>query len=471
VSRSTNIYKTVDWTVVIIYFLLVLFGWLNIYAAVYNEEHRSIIDLSQRYGKQLLWIGVAIVLIVIIFLVDGRIFEYLSYPIYFIAIVSLLGVLFVGEVTNNSKSWFEIGSFKIQPAEFAKVATSLVLARVVSIYDFKIDRIEDFLKASGLIALPFLLILLQNDLGSALVYASFIIVYYREGLSPWYFLVILLFVVLFILSLLTELTYIFIGLPLLAIIIFHLVYRNAKMTIVVIMSYSLVVILLILNQYFFHYNSENVLAAGILISTTILIYPAYKKRLRFFSYIAIVLVAAIAFSFSVDYIFHNILEKHQRTRINVVLGLESDPQGVEYNVNQSKIAIGSGAFAGKGFLQGTQTKFDFVPEQDTDFIFCTVGEEWGFIGTSLVLLLFGILIVRIIRIAERQRTRYNRVFGYCVASILFFHIVINIGMTIGLTPVIGIPLPFFSYGGSSLWAFTILLFILVKLDSTRLDKF
>jgi rod shape determining protein RodA len=471
VERSDKILKAIDWPVVIVYFLLVIFGWINIYAAVYNDDHRSILDLSQRYGKQLLWIIISIALILVIFLFDSRIFEYISYPVYLFAVILLFGVLVFGAVIHNSQSWFEIGTLRIQPAEFAKLATSLVLARVMSVYDFKIDRLSDILKVLGLIGLPFILILLQNDLGSAIVYCVFIIVLYREGLSPWYFLIILLFVILFILALMTKLLFVFICLPIIAIILFHLIYRNAKMTFLAILVYSSVLLFSILNHFYFHYRAENVLVLGTLLAITAFIYPAYKKRLKYFTYIAAVLVAAIAFTFSVDYIFNNILEKHQRTRINVVLGLESDPKGVEYNVNQSKIAIGSGEFTGKGFLQGTQTKFNFVPEQDTDFIFCTVGEEHGFLGTSFVLILFGILIVRIISMAERQRTRFNRIYGYCVASILFFHVAINIGMTIGLTPVIGIPLPFFSYGGSSLWSFTILLFIMVKLDSARLDKF
>jgi rod shape determining protein RodA len=471
VERSNKLYKSIDWPIVVVYLLLVVFGWINIYAAVYNEEHHSIVDLSQRYGKQMIWISISIVLIIIIFLIDSKVFEYLAYPIYIFAIFLLIAVLLFGSEKNGARSWFEFGNILFQPAEFSKIAAALGVARIMSVHDFKVNRLPDLIKVGAIIILPVGLIILQNDTGSALVYSSFIIVLYREGLSPWYLLVGFLFSVLFIISLVANLFIVFICLPVLALIVFHLIYRNSQMTFIGFAVYSISGILLIINKYFFHYNNELILLIGIIVSTIILIYPAYVKRLKYFAIISIILLSAIAFTYSVEYIFNNVLEKHQRTRINVVLGLESDPQGVEYNVNQSKIAIGSGEFSGKGFLQGTQTKFDFVPEQDTDFIFCTVGEEWGFIGTSFVLILFGILLFRIVKIAERQRSRLNRIYGYAVASILFFHVAINIGMTIGLTPVIGIPLPFFSYGGSSLWSFTILLFILVRLDSARLDKF
>jgi rod shape determining protein RodA len=471
VDKTEKIFKTIDWPLVLIYMLLVIFGWLNIYAAVYNEEHKSIVDLSQRYGKQLLWISISFVIIFILFFIDSRAYEYLSYPIYLVAIFMLIAVLVFGTTVKSSRSWFEIAGLRIQPAEFAKVATALVIARIISIYDFNLIRFNDFVKVTGVIIVPFLLILLQNDTGSALVYSAFVIVLYRMGLSPWYLALIFVFGILFIISLVSEPFWVFLVLPVTAILVFHLIYKNNKYTLIGILVYSPIGILLLINNYFFKYSIEVVMTVGILIATVSLIYPSYKKRLKYVNYIAGILVVAIAFTFSVEYIFHNVLEKHQRTRINVLLGLESDPRGVEYNVNQSKIAIGSGEITGKGYLQGTQTKYNFVPEQDTDFIFCTVGEEWGFVGSTLILVLFAILILRIIYVAERQKTKFNLIYGYCVASIFFFHVAINIGMTIGLVPVIGIPLPFFSYGGSSLWAFTILLFILLKLDSTRYRKF
>jgi len=471
VERSSTIFKRLDWATVFIYLFLVFFGWFNIYAAVYNEEHSSIFDMSQRYGKQLLWIAVAFVLIVIIFILDGKIYEILAYPIYLFAILMLIAVLLFGIKVNAARSWFEIGSFRIQPAEFAKLATALAIARLMSIYDFKVNKLADMAKVGVLIIIPFGLIILQNDTGSALVYAAFLIVLYREGLSPWYLIIVLLFAVLFILALVTNLLIIFSALPLLAIIIIHASYQNIKYTMVGVYTSLFLAGIVIFNHYILHLANAKVLAFGIILSVVALAFPAYSKRIKTFGIISFILIGAIVFTFSVEHFFNHVLEKHQRTRINVVLGLESDPLGVEYNVRQSKIAIGSGEWSGKGPLQGTQTKFQFVPEQDTDFIFCTVGEEWGFIGTFIVLCLFAVLLVRIVLIAERQRSKMNRIYGYGVASILFFHLAVNVGMTIGLAPVIGIPLPFFSYGGSSLWSFTLLLFILLRMDTTRMDKF
>ena len=470
-ERSSTILKRLDWITIFIYLFLVVFGWINIYAAVYNEEYSSIFDGSQRYGKQMLWIAIAFVLIVIILIIDGRAYEVLAYPIYIATILLLVAVLLFGKEVNGARSWFEFGNLRFQPAELTKLATALAIARLMSMHDYKINRLTDLLKVGGLIIIPVSLIILQNDTGSALVYAAFVIVLYREGLSPLYLVLILLFAVLFILSLVIDLFIIFIALPVLVLIVFHLIYQNIRLTVIGIGIIIFAGLLLLLNHFFGHFRKEYVLAFGIIFSLLILAYPAYVKRVKYYGIISFILVASIAFTLSVEYFFNHVLEIHQRTRINVVLGLESDPQGVEYNVRQSKIAIGSGEFTGKGFLQGTQTKFQFVPEQDTDFIFCTVGEEWGFIGTFVVLGLFTILLIRILKIAERQRSKMNRIYGYGVASIIFFHVAVNVGMTIGLAPVIGIPLPFFSYGGSSLWAFTLLLFILLKLDTTRMDKF
>jgi len=471
VDRGSNRLKRLDWGTILLYAILVSFGWINIYAAVYNEEHSSILDVSQRYGKQLIWISVSIILIIIIFIIDGRAYEFLAYPIFLAAILLLIAVLLFGKEVHGARSWFEFGSIKFQPAEFTKVATALAVSRMMSVHDFKINRPSNLVKVLALIVLPAGMIILQNDTGSALVYAAFIIVLYREGLSPWFLILGLVFAGLFIAALLTDIFYVFFSLPIIALLVFQVIYRDFRMTFAGVICLLIIVGALVLNSLFFEYNRIYILGAGIFISIILLAYPAYVKRVKHFGAIIGMLIIAMGFTFSIEYIFNNVLEKHQRTRINVVLGLESDPKGVEYNVNQSKIAIGSGEFSGKGFLQGTQTKFDFVPEQDTDFIYCTVGEEWGFIGTSLVLILFSALLIRVIMIAERQRSKMNRIYGYSVASILFFHVAVNIGMTIGLTPVIGIPLPFFSYGGSSLWSFTILLFILLRLDTTRMDKF
>ena len=412
-----NIFHNIDWITVFLYLTLVFLGWINIYAAIYDESHKSIFDISQRYGKQLIWIAAAIILALIILIIDAKFFSTFAYPIYIISILSLLAVLLLGTRIAGSKSWFQIGAFGIQPAEFAKFATNLAIAKYLTTLNINLKKIKTIIKSLLIIGIPAILILLQHDMGSALVYSSFILVLYREGLSGSILILGVMIVVLFILTLILG-KFIFIGiLAGIAFLMFFFIKRNRKNI------YSII---------------------GILVLT-------------------------IAFVFSVDYGFENVLKPHQKKRIEVLLGKEVDLKGAGYNVNQSKIAIGSGGFSGKGFLKGTQTKYNFVPEQSTDFIFCTVGEEWGFVGSFVVIFLFIALLIRLIKLAERQRSNFSRIYGYGVASILFFHIVVNIGMTIGLTPVIGIPLPFFSYGGSSLWAFTILLFIFLKQDANRLE--
>lgn len=413
--KQQSIFQNIDWVMVSIYLVLMLIGWINIYAAVYNEEHKSILDISQNYGKQLIWIGTSLVIAIIILVIDGKFFEAFALPIYGIVILLLLAVLVLGREVAGSKSWFEIGSFRLQPAEFAKFATTLALAKFLSTVNINMQDLRTKLVAGVIILIPFALILLQNDTGSALVFSSFIFVLYREGLSQNVLILGFFGVLLFVLALMISTT-----------------------TILIVLG-SIAVLAIIL----------------------------LRKTRRNIITVAVIFAMAASVVFSVDYFFQNILEPHQKERINVLLGKETDLKGAGYNVNQSLIAIGSGGFAGKGFLNGTQTKFDFVPEQSTDFIFCTIGEEWGFVGTFLILALFTALLYRILFVAERQKSHFTRIYAYGVASILFMHIMINIGMTIGLLPVIGIPLPFISYGGSSLWSFTILLFILVKLDSYR----
>ncbi len=412
-----GILQNIDRWMVIIFMLLVAMGWLSIYAAVYNDEHQSIMDLSQNYGKQAIWIGGALLIALSILIIDGKFFAAFSYPIYILFILLLLVVLIVARDVKGAVSWIDIGSFKLQPSEFAKFATNMALAKFLSTLDIRMKDMKTKVISLLIISLPAVLILLQNDTGSALVYASFIFVLYREGLSGNILIFGFVAAVLFVLTLLVP-QYILFGVIGGIALVFYFFVRKKRQNILII-------------------------AAGALIASAIV--------------------------FSVDYSFNHILQEHQRTRINVLLGKEIDPKGAGYNVNQSKIAIGSGGFFGKGFLQGTQTKFDFVPEQSTDFIFCTVGEEWGFAGSALVIGLFMLLLWRIIYVAERQRSQYSRIYGYGVACILFFHLMVNIGMTVGLAPVIGIPLPFFSYGGSSLWSFTILLFVFIKLDAYRLE--
>lgn len=415
-SGDRTLFRNIDKTLVGLYLVLVLMGWMSIYAAVYNEEHKSIFDFSQSYGKQLVWIISGLLLAASILIIDIKFYSAFSYIIYGFIILLLLAVLGIGTATSGAKSWFAIGDVKIQPSEFAKFATNLALANFLSNYNIRFEDFRTKVISISIICVPMLLILLQNDTGSALVFFSMVLVLYREGMTEYVLIGAVVIGILFLMALLINI-YVLMGIIALIAVFIYLNSRVAKRK----------VISLIIGS-----------------------------------------ILAIGFATSVDYIFENILEPHQKDRINVLLGKEFDPRGTGYNVNQAKIAIGSGGFFGKGFLQGTQTKYDFVPEQSTDFIFCTIGEEWGFVGSLVVIGLFVWLFLHIIFIAERQRSQFSRIYAYGVASILFFHFTVNVGMAIGVLPVIGIPLPFFSYGGSSLWSFTILLFILVKLDSHRL---
>ncbi|MCF8464944.1 MAG: rod shape-determining protein RodA [Flavobacteriales bacterium] len=417
--RQESIFAGIDWVTVILYLILVLIGWVNIYAAVYNEEHQSILDTSQRYGKQLIWIGLSLFVAFIIMIIDGKFYSTFAIPIYVVLLLVLVVVLVTARDVSGARSWIDIGSFKLQPSEFAKSTTALALAYYLSTLNIRMEDLSTKLVAAIILIIPAALILLQNDTGSALVFGSFALVMYREGLSGNFLLFGLAMAVIFIFSLLFT--------PL-------------------IMLYILGTI-------------------GVLV-----FFFQRKKTWRLAFSIGAALIVLMGMVYSVDYVFNEVLEPHQQVRIDVLLGKKDDLKGAGYNVNQSKIAIGSGGFAGKGFLKGTQTKYDFVPEQTTDFIFCTVGEEWGFLGAFLVIALFSALILRIVFVSERQKSSFARIYGYCVASVLLFHFIINVGMTIGLMPVIGIPLPFFSYGGSSLLGFTILLFIFVKLDGYRLQQ-
>jgi rod shape determining protein RodA len=416
-KEQKGLFRHIDRTLVLLYLTLVLMGWVSIYAAVYNEEHGSIFDLSQSYGKQMLWIITSLIIAFLVILTDAKFFNAFAYPIYIGTILLLVVVLFFGTEIAGSKSWFQIGEFRLQPAEFAKFATNLALAHYLSALDFDKRKRKSQIIPVLILIIPALLILLQNDTGSAIVYASLVLVLYRQGMPGSILLLGLAVVILTIMALL-------------------------------------------FNQYIV-ISVIGVLLAGFIFFI--------RRTLRNILTVTAIFIVATLFVLSVDYAFEKVLEDHQKTRINVLLGKHIDLKGAGYNVNQSKIAIGSGGFWGKGFLNGTQTKFNFVPEQSTDFIFCTVGEEWGFVGALVVVLLYLLLCIRIILLAERQRSEFSRIYGYGVASILFFHFFVNIGMTIGLMPVIGIPLPFFSYGGSSLWAFTLLLFIFIKQDSNRLQ--
>lgn len=462
-------WRGLDWPIIFIYLLLVLMGWLNIYAAVYSDEHSSILDFTQRYGMQLIWIFFAFALAIVILMLDRRIYFVFAYFFYGISIIFLIAALLFGRVVNGAHSWLQIGSVGIQPAEFAKFATVLALAKLIGVYNFKILQPSSILKISALLFLPVVIILLQNDTGSAMVYLVLILMLYREGLPNWFMLFLAFMVLLFILVIIYSMTTIYILLFSLTIILFIIYGNKTKEAIIYAFSSAIagVIIYLISKYGGYSLSLDKIVLISAFIGLPLVLIYAFFRRIKLIYYLSLFLFVTSSFALTVDYGFHRILPIHQQKRLNDLLGIEADPQGWGYNVNQSKIAIGSGGFFGKGYLQGTQTKFNFVPEQSTDFIFCTVGEEWGFLGSTVVIALFAILILRIIMIAERQQEAFARVYGYGVASILFFHVVVNIGMTIGLFPVIGIPLPFFSYGGSSLWAFTILLFIFVKLDYSR----
>jgi len=420
-NERNSIIGKIDWITILLYLALVTIGWFSIFSAKYDEMHPSIFDLSQVYGKQLIWIGASLLIGFVILLIDSKFFNAFSLWIYAFFLASLFVVLVYGKATKGATSWINLGAgVKFQPSEFAKMATALALAGYLARLDVDLQKRKNQIIAAALVLIPMALVLAQNDTGSAIVFVSFILVLYREGFpgTGWVMVAGVVAVFLFI---------------------FTLIWSQKIMYIIL----------------------------GSLLVLTLTYYLITKKK-GLVNMLA-VFACMFMFVFSVDYAFNKVLQEHQRNRILVLLGQLDDPKGVGYNVHQSKIAIGSGGFFGKGFLQGTQTKYDFVPEQHTDFIFCTVGEEGGFVGTAVVVLLYVALLVRIVMLAERQRSTFSRVYGYAIAGILFVHVAINIGMTIGLVPVIGIPLPFLSYGGSSMLAFTIMLAIFVKQDANRLN--
>lgn len=469
-KRSINIWSSLDWFSILIFLVMIFFGWINIYAAVYNEEAPVIFDTTQRYGKQLIFIVAAIIIAFFIVIIDSRFYIFFSYIIYALIIASLLLVLVAGKEVNGARSWFAIGDLSLQPSEFAKFATALALAKYLSGTGIDITSFRSLAPAAVIIFVPVGLILLQPDLGSVVVFFSLVLVLYREGLSPWLFITGILAAILFIATLLSERNYlVLIAIVLSAAVVHLFIDRNPLLTLkgLVLAGGTTMAIWLLSRLVSMDLGIEVVILSGLILSFLLWAYYIYRHKARNLLIILAFLAGSLLFVFTVDFVFDNILKPHQQTRINIVLGIESDPFGKGYNLNQSMISIGSGGFSGKGFLNGTQTRFKFVPEQSTDFIFCTVGEEWGFLGASFVIILYVVLLFRLIVLAERQRSSFTRIYGYGVISILFFHFLINIGMTIGLVPVIGIPLPFFSYGGSSLWGFTMLLFIFLRLDASR----
>jgi rod shape determining protein RodA len=415
-NNNRSFFFNVDGLTVLLFLVLMAIGWFNIHAAVYTDDSVSVFNLNTNYGKQLLFILAAIITGMVILLMDANFFNTFSPFLYGITIILLIIVLIIGKNVGGNQAWIPIGSFRLQPSEFAKWSSGLLLARYLSSANVKLTEIQPLLVCGAILGLPMLLIMLQPDTGSAMVFVALIFVLYREGLSPIFLILGALMIVLFITTLLLGKFYVIGGLIL---IIIFFVYK-------------------------------------------------FQKQRKFVTSMILGFFFSIIMVLSVDFVYNNVLKPHQKGRIDTLLGITTDLRGAGYNVNQSKIAIGSGGLFGKGYLQGTQTKFNFVPEQSTDFIFCTVGEEWGFVGTFIVIILYIMLLLRIIHLAERQRSSFNRIYGYAVACIIFCHFFINIAMTIGLMPVIGIPLPFLSYGGSSLISFTILLFILLKLDSNRM---
>jgi len=472
VEKRNNVWENVDWITIGIYLAMMLIGWINIYAAVYNEEHKSIFDSTQQYGKQLMWIGAAIFIAVLMINTDSKFFVTFAFPIYIVIILVLILVPFIGTEINGAKSWIQIGSFSIQPSEFMKMATSLALARYISSYNFKMHSWKSLLTLAGIIFVPVGLIFLQNDTGSAIVFGVFLLVLYREGLNGIVLFFSFLIALVFILTMILDPFITIVILTITAFLINYLLKKKLQRTLIGFGVFTGIFGTFWLINYLLGGSVSPVffIMIAAILTSAIFFTWAFVLHKRSLAILIGIYLGSVLFSVSVDYVFHNIMEEHQRNRINELLGIQSDIHGTGYHVNQSKIAIGSGGFFGKGFLQGTQTKFDFVPEQSTDFIFCTVGEEWGFLGTTTVIALFMGLLMRLIFLAERNRSKFSRVYGYCVATILFFHFAVNIGMTIGLAPVIGIPLPFFSYGGSSLWSFTLLLFVFIRLDASRFEQ-
>lgn len=481
-SKNVSIKYAIDWTTIFYFVVLVLMGWISVYGASYDFDQASIFDFSQRAGKQFIWILTALGIGGIILLIDSKMFSIFAYVIYGGAILLLILTIFVAPDIKGSRSWLVLGPISFQPAELAKVATSLALAKFMSAYNYRLKNWKDLVPLGLIAFLPLTLIILQKETGSALVFVAFLLMFYREGMNGIVLLIgtfaIFLFVIVIRLGIIPiqiDRGSLGIVLSMLAILVIQFGYafffaRNKKEAAFLLFGIAGIALVMYILNFWFRINYDIVAVITVLASCLYWFFLEIFYRFKKYWFIIFFSLGSLLFSFSSYYLFEKVLEPHQQIRIKILLNMESDLTGAGYNVNQSKIAIGSGGFLGKGFLNGTQTKLKYVPEQDTDFIFCTVGEEHGFWGSTLVLFVYWLLFMRILRMAERQRDTFNRVYAYCVVSILFFHLMINIGMVLGMMPVIGIPLPFFSYGGSSLWGFTILLFILLRLDAGRLER-
>ena len=475
-----SLIKSVDWITICIYLALVILGWISVCGASYDYGEVDLLSLDTRSGKQFLWIGCSLGIGFILLMLEDKFYDWFSYILYLGMMILLAITPFLAEDINGSYSWLKFGPVSLQPAEFAKFATALALAKVMNTYGFTMAKLKNSLLVVGMILLPMLLIVLQRETGSALVYLSFFLMLYREGMPGSILFTGICAVAYFVIGIgfSQELlpdgeTYMGEFLVLSLIVIFTAclthAYCGAQKAFKSILIYGggAILLALLFSLYVVPFNVVWFLYIESFFLVLYLIVLSFKERMMHYFYIALFVLGSIGFLYSADYVFEEVLAPHQKERIEVLLGMEEDLDDAGYNVNQSKIAIGSGGLLGKGFLNGTQTKLKYVPEQDTDFIFCTVGEEQGFLGSALVLILFMALILRLISLAERQYSRFGRVYGYCVLSIFFFHLFINVGMVLGLTPVIGIPLPLFSYGGSSLWGFTILLFVFLRLDASR----
>jgi rod shape determining protein RodA len=482
VSKNVSIKYALDWTTVTYFVILVFMGWISIYGASYNFDQSGILDWDQRAGKQFVWILTAFAIGGMLLLVDYKMYSFFAYFIYAATIALLILTIFVAPDIKGSRSWLVIGPVSFQPAELAKMATALAISRFMSSYNYKLRSWRDLIPLGMFILLPFALIILQKETGSALVFLAFLLMLYREGMNGIILLLIVLAIILFVVVI--RFSTVLIGIDqgtlgfliamgfLLVIQLGYSFFRanHSKEAGISLAGIAVLTVISLVLNIWYNVNFNYVSLGIVILGSIYWALQGFITRHKQYWLVAAISIGSVAFCYSSDYLFEKVLEPHQQVRIKVLLNMEDDLSGAGYNVNQSKIAIGSGGFLGKGFLNGTQTKLKYVPEQDTDFIFCTVGEEHGFWGSTLVLVIYWLLLMRILRIAERQRESFNRIYAYSVASIFFFHLMINIGMVLGIMPVIGIPLPFFSYGGSSLWGFTIMLFILLRLDASRLER-
>lgn len=479
-NRQPGVLRSLDWWTIGIYLALLIFGWVSVCGASYTYGDTDIFSLGTRSGMQIIWIGTSVVLGFFLLMLDDRFYETFSYVIYAALLLLLFLTIFNPHEIKGSRSWLVLGPLRLQPAEFAKFATALAVAKFMSIYGFNIHRWKHFMAAVAIVVLPMIFIIAQRETGSALVYLSFFLMFYREGMPGSILFTGVAMVVYFVVGIKYEAVMLpgmpasvgkFVVLLLVQIFSAGMVYtycKDKRVTgIIIAFCLGLTAVFLLFSEFVIPFDIvwvQLILSAALI---GYLLFQGLASRIRNYFYIALFALGSVLFFYSADYVLNDVMEPHQRVRINVLLDLDEDLAGAGYNVHQSEIAIGSGGLRGKGFLNGTQTKLKFVPEQDTDFIFCTVGEEEGFVGSASVLLLFLALILRLIHLAERQPFKFGRVYGYCVLSIFLFHVFINVGMVLGLTPVIGIPLPFFSYGGSSLWGFTFLLFIFLRIDAGR----